>query len=181
MIHVMVIPCSVIPSSGFFLATAPVRCYNVLNMNKSPIDELNRLARLSGTDEGFFILVIHSFMEGLANSIRPDFTLYAGFNDVIDILMSWLETGQLMRMSARKALVRMTKQHLLANNVRHRFDGATQDDVATTIGNFRGICLAFFLASPALDVIDEGLSFWKEGKPPVALAKELKQARMQLA
>jgi hypothetical protein len=150
-------------------------------MNKTLIDELNRLVRLSGTDEGFFILAIHSFIEGLANSIRPDFTLYAGFNDVIDLLMGWLEARQRLSLSARRALVRMAKQHQLTHDVRHRFGRATQDDVATAIGNFREICLAFSLSSPALDIMDEGLTLWNEGKPPVALARELKQARLQLS
>ncbi len=58
----------ILGSQLIFLATVQVRCYTGFIMNKSPINELNRLALLSGTDAGFFILAIHSFILGLSNS-----------------------------------------------------------------------------------------------------------------
>lgn len=150
-------------------------------MNENQTLDLNRIARLSGTDEGFFLLALHSFIEGLANSIKPNFTLYSSFNDVIDLLMEHLEKQNQLTSGVRKSLIRLAKQHQLTHNVRHRFDTVTQDDVAAALSNFREICRAFSLESPALAMIDEGLSLWKEGKPPVALAKELKHARSRLS
>jgi len=44
-------------------AVTRLLCYSGFNMKKSPIDELQRLLLLAGTDEGFFILAVHSYVE----------------------------------------------------------------------------------------------------------------------
>ena len=58
-------------------------CYSYPSMKKSPIDELQRLLLLAGTDEGFFILAVHSYVEGLANTIQPGFTQWSSFDQLI--------------------------------------------------------------------------------------------------
>lgn len=155
--------------------------YSVHGMKKSPIDELQRLLLLAGTDEGFFILAVHSYVEGLANSIQPGFTQWSSFDQVIDLLLNTLEKRNVLTLDARKALVRIEKQHKLTHRVRHDFDSGTRDDVDEAIANFLQVCKAFSINSSALTELEESLSYWKERLPPIALARELRLSRMKLA
>jgi uncharacterized protein YjaG (DUF416 family) len=63
----------------------------VKTMKNNYEQELKRLVALAGTDEGFYLLALHAFIEGYCNTLKPGFTLYAKFNEVIDLLLDMLE------------------------------------------------------------------------------------------
>jgi superfamily I DNA/RNA helicase len=141
---------------------------------------LGRLVALGGTDEGFYLLALHSFLEGFSNTIKEGFSYYANFPDVIDLLLDYLEKRNRLDFRSRQALIRIAKEHDLANRVRHQFKPVTKDEAVAATYNFLAFCVAFGIESPTLSDLRSSLSLFDEPRPNLELVKELERTRMKL-
>jgi hypothetical protein len=142
---------------------------------------IKRLVALGGTDEGFYLLALHSFLEGFSNTIKEGFSYYANFPDVIDLLLDYLEKRNRLDIRSRQALIRIAKEHDLANRVRHQFKPVTKDEAVAATHNFLAFCAAFGIESPALADLRSSLSLFDEHRPNLELVQELERARKKLA
>jgi superfamily I DNA/RNA helicase len=142
---------------------------------------LQRLVALGGTDEGFYVLALHAFIEGFCNALKPGFTLYAKFHEVIDYLLEILDAKGKLDSDARRALIRIAKEHDLANRVRHQFRSVTADEAVAATHNFLGFCRAFSLDQPAIQKLKATVVLWEKQIVPVEILQELERTRLALA
>ncbi len=152
----------------------------VKTMKNNYEQELKRLVALAGTDEGFYLLALHAFIEGYCNTLKPGFTLYAKFNEVIDLLLDMLEVMGISAAETRRPLIRLAKEHDLANRVRHQFQRLTAEEAAAATYNFLGFCKDFGIEGMAVDQLRESLSMWKRRCIPVEIMRELENSRREL-
>jgi hypothetical protein len=142
---------------------------------------LKRLVALGGTDEGFYFLALHSFLEGFSNTIKEGFSFYAKFPEVIDLLIEYLEHRGRLTQTARKSLIRIAKEHDLANRVRHQFMPVTKDEAVAATHNFLAFCEAAGIEDPALLELRSSLSLFDQRKSGLDLVKDLERTRKRLA
>jgi superfamily I DNA/RNA helicase len=142
---------------------------------------LKRLVSLCGTDEGFYVLALHSFVEGFSNRIRDGYSFYANFPDVIDLLTEYLEKHGRLTNAYRKALVRMAKEHGLANRVRHQFQTVTRDEAEASTANFLLFCEAFHVEAPALADLNNSVKLFGKAKSGAEMIRELEKTQKRLA
>jgi superfamily I DNA/RNA helicase len=144
-------------------------------------DPLKRLVTLCGTDEGFYVLALHSFLEGFSNTIKDGFSYYASFPDVIDLLIDYLEKRGRLTIESRKALVRIAKEHDLANRVRHQFRSVTKDEAVAATSNFLAFCAAFGIVGPALVDLSSSLKLFDKARSGLEMIRELERVKSRLA
>lgn len=142
---------------------------------------LNRLVALGGTDEGFYVLALHSFLEGFSNTIKEGLSYYASFPEVIDLLMEYLDKRGRLTLPYRQALVRIAKEHDMANRVRHQFKAVTKDEAVAATHNFLAFCMAFGIEGPALADLRNSLSLFDQHRSSLEIAKELDRTRKRLS
>ena len=141
---------------------------------------LTRLVALGGTDEGFYLLALHSFLEGFSNTIKEGFSYYANFPEVIDLLIDYLEKRSRLTYQSRQALIRIAKEHDMANRVRHQFKHVTKDEAVAATHNFLAFCSAFGIDSLILADLRSSLSLFDQHKSSLELVKELERTRRKL-
>lgn len=145
-------------------------------------ESLKRLVALGGTDEGFYVLALHSFIEGFSNGIRNTYSQYGtNFQDSIDELIAYLEKRNRLSETYRRALVRLAKEHALANRVRHEFRTVTKDEAEASTANFLIFCEAFKIEDPAMDQLRDSVQYFGRNKPGFEILRELEKAQRRLA
>ncbi len=143
--------------------------------------QFKRLVSLGGTDEGFYVLALHSFVEGYANQLSPGITQTSKFHETVDFLIDWLKRSGSLNPEDRKALIRIAKEHDMTNLVRHEFARITPDEAAGFTHNFLGFCSAFGLTSPALADLKKALQLFDTKRPGLEVVQELEKARAEIA
>ena len=123
---------------------------------------LERLGRLLGTDEGFYTLALHSFIEsflryekGYGEEMRfPDLT--------------WAFREELIRdrdggfVEGLNVLGRLGQQHVFTNKVRHAFEPLDAQEAAAATHLFLKFCLLAGIAGhPQAGTLESGLDLWK--------------------
>ena len=156
-------------------------CHTMAKTMQNEYDEaLKRLVALGGTDEGFYLLALHSFLEGFSNTIQNGFSYYANFPEVIDLLIEYLAKRNRLSLQSRQALIRIAKEHDLANRVRHQFKPVTKEEAVAATHNFLSFCSAFGIESQVLADLRSSLSLFDQHTPGFQLVKELERARRKL-
>ncbi len=150
-------------------------------IQKAYNEAIKRLVALGGTDEGFYVLALHAFVEGFCNSLKPGFTYYANFNEVIDFLLEQLERRGGLQADGRRSLIRLAKEHDLGNRVRHQFSVLTADEAIAATHNFLGFCAAFSISDPGLAELKAAQGLWEKRSAPIEIIRELEKTRSLLA
>jgi len=80
-----------------------------------------RLRRLVGTDEGFFLLALHSFVESFICDVFPSYKYASSFPVLLWDFRDFLKANRKAESQDLQAVTRIAKEHPTANKVRHGF------------------------------------------------------------
>ncbi len=143
--------------------------------------KLNRLTRLIGTDEGFYILALHSFVEYFLRYEKkygegptfPELTwafreelLYDHGDEFIDGLY---------------CLGRLGKQHVMTNKVRHAFELMDPEEAAAATHLFTAFCrLAGIDKASQVHLLERSLEIWSERTPAVETATVIHRMQQEI-
>jgi hypothetical protein len=139
-------------------------------------ERINRLARLQGSDQGLFVLAVHSFVEAyIRENCIIDDPADDRFYTILDIFKD-----ELRRRSNNEyipgldVLGLLSRSHDLTNHVRHRFAPlATETARASTQHLVRFCALAEIEGGDALRKVKEYLVAWDERRSTGELVKAL--------
>lgn len=143
-------------------------------------DRLARLVRLAGSDEGFFVLALHSFVESHARTDHPPLAYFDRFPELLwaygDVLKS-----RGVPVERLAALTRIAKEHLLTNRVRHAFARLDAEEMLAATHNFLAFCELAGIKAKALADLRVGLQAWDERRSPLERSSaELRRVRDEL-
>jgi acetolactate synthase regulatory subunit len=94
-----------------------------------------RLLSLYGTDEGFFVLALHSWVEVYIDENYPHCRVEYRFPEKLELFKESLKKS-ISDYSQLKAIVKIQKEHDLTNKVRHQFKQLSKEEVRASIFNF---------------------------------------------
>lgn len=140
---------------------------------------LKRVIALNGTDEGFYVLALHSLIEGYANSRSTDISTLEHFWEKMDALFYDLglcdpETGTVPVLAKR-----LTHEHAVTNRVRHDFQELSHEEARTATFNFLQFCEAVGWEHELLNDLKEALKLWQGKKTPLENYREMRKLRLQ--
>jgi hypothetical protein len=113
-----------------------------------------RLSRLLGTDEGFFLLALHSFVESFICDVFPSGKYTASFPQLLWDFKEFLKrkgaargvshasyasgAGPASRLAPEdaQAIIRIAREHPTANKVRHGFQELGREEAVAASFNF---------------------------------------------
>ena len=134
-------------------------------------DRLARLLRLAGSDEGFFVLALHSFVESHARAEHPPLAYLDRFPEILwafgDVLKS-----RGVPVERLAPLTRISKEHLLTSQVRHAFARLDAEEVLAATYNFLAFCDVCGIASRRLTELRAGLQAWDDRRSPLERSTE---------
>jgi len=125
--------------------------------------KLRRLTNLLGTDEGFYILALHSFIEYYLREVK-----YLG-NELSFAQLTWEFRNELLDeygdnfIEGLGSLGQLGKQHQLTNKVRHSFSEIDPEEArAATIMFIRFCRLAGISSDRQLQLFNDHLKLWEQ-------------------
>ena len=142
--------------------------------------KLKRLVALQGSDPGFYLLAVHSFVESF---LRDRYALYSereSFPDLLYYFRSELE-AQSSDIPLIKILGEMARCQHLANKVRHEFLRLDPEEAVATTYRIATFCR--YLDLPCKDVIvdlEKSLALWHERSNRWSEMQELKKASYEI-
>ncbi len=135
-------------------------------------NRLARLARLAGSDEGFFVLALHSFVESHARAAYPPLAYFDRFPELLGAFGDVLKSRG-VPVDRLASLARIAKEHLLTNQVRHSFARLDPEEVLAATHNFLAFCDLCGIASRTLAELRAGLAAWDDRRSPLERSAEL--------
>ena len=139
-----------------------------------------RLSRLLGTDEGFFLLALHSFVESFICEVFPSYKYASTFSNLLWDYKDFLKANGRVDSQDIQAIVRMIKEHPTANRVRHGFLPLGKEEAVAATYNFLGFCRASGIAHPFLSKLTDSLAAWDEKVSPLQKSQELGRLKFDL-
>ncbi len=139
-----------------------------------------RLARLVGTDEGFFLLALHSFVESFICDVFPSYKYASNFPTLLWDYKDFLKAERKADLQDLQAIIRMAKEHPTANKVRHGFLPLGKEEAVAATYNFLGFCRASGIVHPFLDTLKMSLNVWDEKVSPIQKSQELGRLKFDL-
>jgi superfamily I DNA/RNA helicase len=141
---------------------------------------LRRIISLNGSDEGFYVLAIHSLIEAYAISLSPDLDSdTTRFRDKIDTVFHRLgqidpKTGRVPELARR-----ITQEHGATNGVRHRFEELSGEEARSATHNFISFCrLVGWDHTDLIADLEESLKLWKGKQTPLEQFRALRKLRL---
>ena len=163
------------------MACRLIRVYNFF-MDTELEPKIQRLVKLIGTDEGFYILALHSFVEYYLREVRS-YGEEPRFGDLTwrfrEELLAQYGDGYIDGLSS---LAQLGKQHNLTNRVRHSFSEIDPEEARAATSMFLRFCrLAGISGARQLKLFNDHLQSWAGRESPAeqsiiirTLQKELK-------
>ena len=139
-----------------------------------------RLERLLGSDEGFFMLALHSFVESFILDVFPAGRGGKYFPTLVWDFKDFLRQKGRITVDDQQAIIRISKEHPTANRVRHQFQRLDPEEAVAATHNFLGFCRACGIGHPFLDTLRGSLKVWDEKKSPIERSTELAKLRFDL-
>jgi hypothetical protein len=139
-----------------------------------------RLARLVGTDEGFFLLALHSFVESFICDVFPSYKYSSSFPTLLWDFKDFLKANRKADYQDLQAIIRISREHPTANKVRHGFLPLGKEEAVAATYNFLGFCRASGIAHPFLDTLKASLAVWDEKVSPLQKSHELGRLKFDL-
>ena len=124
--------------------------------------KLDRLTRLVGTDEGFYTLALHAFIEYFLR-YEKKYGEGPGFHE-----LTWAFREELLHdrgefIDGLNCLNRLGKQHVLTNKVRHSFEMMDSEEAAAATHLFVNFCkLAGIDSFHQVHLLQKSLEIWSE-------------------
>ena len=144
--------------------------------------KLRRLNRLVGSDPGFYVLALHSFVEHYIKDILAA-SEFEHFSDVV-----WEYRNRLIDEAAGAhvdglyCLHEFGKQHKFTNRVRHAFGAMDAEEARATTHLFLVFCTLVRLnALPEVKELERSFDVWNERKSLGEQARILKALQSELA
>ncbi len=139
-----------------------------------------RLRRLVGTDEGFFLLALHSFVESFICDVFPSYKYASSFPVLLWDFRDFLKANRKAESQDLQAVTRIAKEHPTANKVRHGFLPLGKEEAVAATYNFLGFCRASGIVHPFLDTLKASLNVWDEKVSPIQKSQELGRLKFDL-
>jgi hypothetical protein len=144
-------------------------------------EHMPRLLNLVGTDEGIYVLALHSFIEGFVYRRFPRLNRRnPKFNEVIADFGLALRGDGLSSQAFSPVLNKIEKEHALTNDVRHEFKTLTQEEARAATFNFKRFCSLVDVAHPALQKLEDSLKQWEQHKTPAEAREQLARLKIDL-
>ncbi len=124
---------------------------------------LSRLVALSGSDPGFYILAVHSFVEAYLH-LRFEIVEEVPFSDLLwSFRERLLEEADGRFVDGLYCLKNLGKQHHVTNKVRHSFHDVDGEEAVATTHLFVVFCsLAGLGDAPGVRELEQNLHVWDE-------------------
>jgi hypothetical protein len=132
-----------------------------------------RLEKLLGTDEGFFLLALHSFVESFICDVYPSGRFNNSFPTLLWDFKDFLTLKGRVDNQDIQAIIRISREHPTANKVRHSFLSLGREEAVAASFNFLGFCRACGIAHPFLETLKESLKVGDEKVSPLQKSQEL--------
>ncbi|MDY7027831.1 MAG: hypothetical protein SVR04_06005, partial [Spirochaetota bacterium] len=143
--------------------------------------QIDRLTRMMGTDEGFYILALHSFVEYFLR-YEKKYGETPTFPE-----LTWRFREELLAkygdgfIDGLYCLGRLGKQHSFTNKVRHAFEQMDVEEANAATHLFLTFCrLAGIDSVPALGTLQQNLDLWKERKSPLEKSAVIRHMQREL-
>lgn len=143
-------------------------------------DRLERLLRVAETDEGFYVLALHSFVE---SHILEQIPALRSIESFPERLRAFADTLKKRGCPARdlKVINRIIQEHAVTNRVRHSFARLDREEALAATHNFLRFCSICGLDSRSLEKLRQSLSPWSEKRSPPADGGQLSHVQLELA
>ena len=138
-----------------------------------------RLSRLVGTDEGFFLLALHSFVESFICDVFPSYR-FVEFPKLLWDFKDFLKAKGHVDAADVQAIIRISREHPVANKVRHAFSALSREEAVAASYNFLGFCRACGIEHPFLATLQQSLKIWEEKVSPLEKNQELAKLKFDL-
>ncbi|MGO9413479.1 MAG: hypothetical protein ACLQCB_22350, partial [Spirochaetia bacterium] len=102
-------------------------------------DRLERLAQVAGTDEGFYVLALHSFIEAYICDELPSIRGIERFADRLRAFADHL-AARGSPPDSLAAISRIIQEHAITNRVRHSFTRLDREEALAATHNFLQFC-----------------------------------------
>lgn len=142
--------------------------------------KLTRVVALNGTDEGFYIVALHSLMESYANARSAHIAALETFWQKVDHLFMALGTPGAAAGKPLPLAKRLTTEHNLTNDVRHDFRRASKSEALAATQNFLEFCRTVGWEDPRLEELQDSLKLWDTKRAPIEQHRELVKLRLTL-
>lgn len=141
-----------------------------------------RLARLLGSDEGFFALALHSFIEQLMKQLDPGLRYITDFPTKLDEFRLFLVNEGIDPSDLGKIIKGIGQDHNVTNAVRHSFKALSREEVISMTYNFLRFCgLLSQDCLSGLACLEENVhKVWDRKQAPYQQQKELKRLEYEL-
>ncbi len=143
--------------------------------------KLDRLTRLVGTDEGFYALALHAFVEYYLR-YEKKYGEGPGFHE-----LTWAFREELLHdrgeqfIDGLNCLARLGHQHLLTNKVRHAFERMDPEEAAAATHLFVSFCkLAGIGCLPQVRQLEQSLRIWAERTSVLEASSLIHQMQEQI-
>ena len=145
------------------------------------MSSISRLVNLAGSDPGFYILALHSYMEKYLKNDSPIYYTEEGYGDFGRNLMKLGEhIGQQYDKfnPELKCFKAIAKEHKLTNEVRHEFKDFTSAEATQATFLFLQFCrLCQIDEGAALVQLEDTLEHWNERRSRKVENEELKRLK----
>jgi len=144
-------------------------------MTRTVDDDLSRLSRLEGSDPGFFVLAVHSFIEAyLRRKFTPDCEEDDRYAWLLDRFRRDLVERSERFIPELEAIGKLKIQRQLTNGVRHEFGALHPEEARSAVELLCSFArLAGFETSPGMGKLEECLCQWDDKRSPYELCREL--------
>jgi superfamily I DNA/RNA helicase len=144
-------------------------------LDASHDDSFRRLAKLQGSDCAFFVLAVHSFIEGAIKASIPVGELENDSFKSALTAFSLRVSKRLNRYTPQMSCIQgLRQQHDLTNKARHSFGTAGEEDARTATKLLKDFChLAGIPETESLQAVIANLKAWDERRCVGDLVKEL--------
>jgi len=143
--------------------------------------QIDRLTRMMGTDEGFYILALHSFVEYFLR-YEKKYGEAPTFPE-----LTWRFREELLAkygdgfIDGLYCLGRLGRQHSFTNKVRHAFEQMDVEEANAATHLFLTFCrLAGIDSVPALGTLQQNLDLWKERRSPLEKSAVIRHMQQEL-
>jgi hypothetical protein len=146
----------------------------------TPLDSrIARLLRLAGTDEGFFVVALHAFIEAFIRDEFPPLRQVEGFAPLLRAFGDFLET-QAPLASERETIVRLIQEHALALHVIGSFEQLDREEVLAATHNFLRFAALCRIDAAVLEPFRRRLELWDAKGPTREREGELERVGSEL-
>ncbi len=144
-------------------------------------EKLKRLTRLIGSDPGFYVLALHSFVEHYIRDVSRESEAETFREVVQDFYHSLIERTDSDPETAQDALRELTRQHKFTNSVRHSFHDLEPHEAVAATHLFIAFCNMIGAGDlPEVRTLADSLHLWEAQPEPSMSAPALTSLQSEL-